>query len=96
VTPGRLYLLLGDYWGKVAAGSQASLVMSWQDAKGGWLDQTRRASEVAAGDYRGWATTATAGRAPRGAAVAVVMLFADNQPDLDEVAFDNVRMFAVE
>jgi hypothetical protein len=96
VTPGTLYLLVADYRGRVPAGTKASLVVSWKDEKGGWLDEARRVTDLPEGAHRDWTTTCTAGRAPEGAATAIVMLFADEQGAADEVAFDNVRMFAVE
>ncbi len=93
VKPGSVYLVLADYRGHIGSTSKATVTMSWHDAKGGWLDGARRTTELPRADVPGWRTTAVAGRAPEGAATAVIMLFADDQSDADHVAFDNVRMY---
>lgn len=103
VTPGAVYFVVADYRGRIGETAKAELGMSWQDAKSGWLEETRRTTNLtrglspspssAAEPTLPWLTTAVAGRAPSGAAKAVVMLFADGRAAEDVVAFDNVWRF---
>ncbi len=95
VTPGKLYLLLADYRGQVGAGTKASVVMSWKDAKGGWIDERKRSSDLTGEVSNTWTTTAVGAVAPENAATAVIMLFADNQDKSDRLAFDDLRMYEV-
>jgi hypothetical protein len=94
VTPGTAYVVLADCRGKVRAESKAALVLSWQDAQGAWLDESRHSTDLQSDLRERWSATAVAGRAPAKAATAVVMLSADTQTAADTLAFDNVRLFA--
>lgn len=106
VTPGSVYFVLSEYRGKLGDAAKATLVVSWQDAKGAWVDEFRRTTDLAPDlKHKGkkaaplptassrWLTSAVACRTPANAAKAVVMLFADDQEEKDMIAFDNVRMF---
>ena len=93
--PGAVYLVLADFRGRVDEDSEATVVVSWQDAKRAWVDEFRRTTALPKGITSAWTPTAVAARAPAGVAYAVVMLFADKQKPDATLAFDNVRLFQV-